>query len=107
MKGRKGKDAPSWKGGVTPERQAFYSTPEWSDAVKSVWARDDAKCQRCGMDYRTVDRSEMSFHIHHIDSFMIKDRRADVDNLLLVCYKCHRWIHSKYNTTKEFLGYGH
>ena len=107
MKGRKGKDTPAWKGGLTPERQAFYSTTEWADAVKSVWARDDAKCQRCGMDYRTVDRDAISFHIHHVDSFTIRERRSVVENLLLVCQSCHRWIHSKHNKNKEFLGNGH
>ncbi len=47
MKGRKGSDTPNWKGGITPERQAVYYSLEWSNAVKAVWKRDDATCQKC------------------------------------------------------------
>ncbi len=102
-----GRHGSNWKGGISPERQAFYACPEWSAAVKAVWHRDDAKCQRCGLDHRTIDRNIASFHIHHIDSFMIKDSRALVANLLLLCDKCHRWTHSKRNTERRYLGSGH
>jgi hypothetical protein len=97
----------SWKGGITPERQAFYSTPEWSDAVKAVWKRDDAICQRCKLDHRTIERGKPQFTIHHIDSFKIRERRAVVENLILLCRPCHYWVHSKKNTRGEYLGKGH
>lgn len=100
-----GRHGASWKGGVTPERQAFYASPEWADAVKRVWKRDDAKCQRCGLDHRTTERAV--FHIHHIDSFMIRERRAVVSNLALMCKRCHLWIHSKKNIERSYLGAGH
>lgn len=102
-----GRHGSTWKGGISPERQAFYATPEWADAVKSVWHRDDAFCQRCGLDHRSIQRATEQFHIHHIDSFMVRERRADVSNLLLLCDKCHRWIHSRKNTEKKYLGAGH
>ncbi len=103
MKGRCGKDHPQWKGGCTPERQAFYSSPEWVDAVKQVWCRDNAYCRRCGIHHNQT-KIRGSFHIHHIVSFMVKEKRADVDNLVLLCAKCHRWVHGKKNTIKLFLG---
>jgi hypothetical protein len=28
---------------------------------------------------------------------------GNFDNLLLVCKKCHNWIHSKKNTNREFI----
>ena len=98
---------PNWKGGITPERQTFYRSAEWKAVVKEVWKRDDGRCRRCALDYRTVDRASESFHIHHIDGFQIVDRRADSDNLILVCVRCHRWIHSAENALREFLGRGH
>lgn len=107
MKGRKGVDSPSWKGGLTPARQAFYSTLEWRNCVKAVWHRDDAICRRCGLDHRTILRGVIRFDIHHIDSFMIVERRADLDNLALLCQHCHKWIHSKKNKRKVLLGKGH
>lgn len=106
MKGKKGADAPSWKGGLTPERQAFYASSEWSDAVKAIWKRDDAICQRCKLDHRSILRGTIRFHIHHIDSFIIRERRDVVDNLILLCEGCHKWVHSKKNKRRLYLGEG-
>ena len=102
MYGRNGADNPNWKGGVTPERQALYSSQEWASVVQQVWQRDQATCQRCGLKAGT--RGGDSFHIHHIISFAVKDLRLDLDNLVLLCRDCHSWVHSKANTGKEFLG---
>ena len=103
MKGRKGADTPNWMGGVTPERQGFYCSKEWSDAVKSVWKRDKAICRRCGKDNNS-ETSRGTFHIHHVVSFMVKSLRASVSNLVLLCNDCHRFVHSRKNVTREFLG---
>ena len=101
MYGRFGKDNPHWMGGISPERQAFYASHEWSDAVKQIWKRDDAKCVRGGIR----KTSDIEMHIHHIASFSIKEMRCDLDNLILVCKKCHNWIHSKKNVEEAFLAY--
>jgi len=93
---------PNWKGGCTPDRQAFYATSEWVDAVKAVWARDNATCQRCGKHHNT-ELMRGKFHIHHIVSFMVSELRSDPDNLVLLCKPCHLWVHSKKNTNKEFI----
>ena len=102
MKGKKGNQTPNWKGGITPERQSFYSSTEWVYAVKSVWERDNAKCQRCGKNHNEKE-NRGTFHIHHIVSFMVVDLRSEVSNLVLLCDKCHRWVHSNKNVNKEFL----
>lgn len=93
---------PSWKGGITPERQSFYASEEWVDSVKKVWKRDKAICQRCGKSHND-EKNRGNFHIHHLTSFSVVSLRANVDNLILVCKECHRWIHSKKNTKKEFI----
>lgn len=100
MFGRKGALAPSWRGGCTPERQAFYDTPEWADAVKAVWRRDKATCQRCG---KKKENPEEEFCIHHIVSFAVKELRVVLSNLLLFCKPCHKWVHSRKNKRKEFI----
>lgn len=102
MFGRNGSANPMWRGGCTPERQGFYASIEWQEAVKAVWARDKGKCQRCGRP--SHDRG--SFHIHHIVSFAVKHLRAELTNLLLLCEPCHDWVHSKKNTAKEFIREG-
>ena len=101
MKTHKGADAPNWKGGITPERQSLYSSPEWSVAVKTVWKRDKATCQSCGRLKKT-DRN-VPFDIHHIVGFANKELRAEPNNLVLLCEPCHYWVHSNHNTGKEFI----
>lgn len=93
----------TWKGGISPDRQAFYATKEWKDAVKAVWSRDSAICQLCGKSHND-NRSEGAFHVHHIVSFANKDLRADPNNLVLLCRPCHLFVHSKKNTDRKFLG---
>ena len=101
MYGRCGKDNPHWMGGISPERQAFYASPEWVASVKDVWKRDGAKCVVCGV--RKTKGIEM--HIHHITSFVVKDMRCNTNNLILVCKSCHNWIHSKKNINELFIAH--
>lgn len=101
-KGKTGSAHPTFKGGLTPERQNFYSSPEWAEAVNKVWARDNAKCQHCGKHHNQAE-VRGTFHIHHIVSFMVRELRAEVSNLVLLCAPCHRWVHSRKNTEGLFL----
>jgi 5-methylcytosine-specific restriction endonuclease McrA len=100
FKGKRGAEVPSWKGGVTPERQAFYNTPEWKECVKAIWKRDNATCQRCFKRYNHVGRR---FEIHHIVSFQCRELRAVVSNLVMLCAQCHDWVHSRDNVYKDFI----
>lgn len=104
LKGVRGSNHPSWKGGGTPERQAFYGSDEWRNACKSTWQRADAKCERCGIDHRLIDRAQIQFHVHHVASFStFPALRADPSNLRLLCAPCHRWIHSASNDQRIFI----
>lgn len=105
MDGLPSEQVPSWKGGVTPERQAFYSTDEWRIAVKAIWTRDDAKCQRCGLDARDFTAGSGKFHVHHIVSFAVEHLRAEPSNLILLCNECHYWVHSNENTEQDFISH--
>ena len=96
------KDHPNYKGGMYPERQSFYSSEIWSEVVKEIWKRDNAICQNCGKHHNTKE-NRGNFHIHHIVSFQIKELRADINNLVLLCKECHRWVHSKKNINKKFI----
>ena len=90
---------PNWKGGITPERQAFYQSKEWKNVCSKVWKRDNATCQRCNLKKET----DMPFHIHHIKSFQDKGLRTDINNLILMCATCHHWIHSRGNKNNDYL----
>ena len=43
-------------------------------------------------------------HIHHMIPFAEADRAERIDPALLVllCSKCHRWVHSKKNAAGEY-----
>lgn len=97
-----GAKSPMWKGGISPERQKVYSSLEWCEAVKGVWKRDNATCQKCGKHHNTTPYRG-TFHIHHIESFMTKEKRTDINNLILLCKECHKWVHSKKNVDKLFI----
>ena len=100
MFGKHGAECPNWKGGSTPERQAFYSSKEWITVAPRIWARDNGACQRCGEKYKW---GIPSFHIHHIVSFIVVELRAEIDNLILLCGNCHRWVHSNMNIDNKFI----
>jgi hypothetical protein len=100
--GMSGAKSPTWKGGVTPERQSFYTTDEWKETVKTIWQRDNATCQECGK--RKDEFRSIQFDIHHIVSFADnKELRAEPSNLVLLCRPCHLWVHSNENTDKKFI----
>jgi hypothetical protein len=101
MFGRMGAKNPHWKGGISPERQAVYSSREWAEAVKIVWKRDNHTCQRCGQAWTRAGTIVM--HIHHIVGFEVKTLRTEPSNLMLLCEDCHIWIHSKKNVNHEFI----
>lgn len=94
-----GKCPASWRGGITPERQDFYASTEWKKASRKIRKRDKNTCQRCGC-------GDGLMHIHHIVSFSVRELRATPSNLILLCPDCHRWVHSKKNTNREFIEKG-
>lgn len=99
MFGRTGEKSPSWKGGKTPKRQQVYSSKEWKDATRIVRKRDGNTCAKCAKRH-----TRTSLHIHHIRSFSTySELRCDPNNLVLLCEKCHKWVHSKKNINKEFI----
>lgn len=95
MYGMRGDKHPGWKGGCTPERQACYSSEEWHRASLIVRRRDKEICQRCG--------TTTALHIHHIVSFAVKELRTEPSNLILLCQKCHAWVHGPENTEREYI----
>jgi hypothetical protein len=101
MWNKRGELNPRWMGGVTPERQAFYTSEEWRNSCSMVWERDKATCQRCGL--RKTDLPDMPFHIHHIVAFANGTLRSDPDNLVLLCEACHHYVHSRKNKNNEYI----
>ena len=99
MYGKTGEKNPQWKNGCTPERQSIYSSLEWKLLAQEVFKRDNYKCQRCD----SAKKYKIPLHIHHITAFNVKEKRLNIDNLVLLCKDCHNWVHSKDNENKEFI----
>ena len=100
MYGKRKDKNPNWRGGVSKERQSFYSSLEWKECSKLVWERDKARCRRCKCG---VGRESKKQAIHHVVSFAVKKLRAELTNLVLLCRDCHRFIHSKLNINNKYL----
>jgi hypothetical protein len=100
-KGKGGEGHPSWKGGITPERQAFYSTQEWKAVARKVKRRDKKTCQLCGKIKTSKDGCP--FDIHHIVPFECVELRAEITNLVYLCEPCHYWVHGDQNDGKVFI----
>lgn len=82
MFGRRGPESPAWKGGVTPARQALYSTAKWRSVARRIKARDRS-CRLC--------TSIIELEIHHIMPFSeAPDLAMEDTNLIRLCAKCHR-----------------
>lgn len=101
MWNKRGELNPRWLGGITPDRQEYYTSSEWKRACSEIWERDNATCQRCLL--QKGEQPDMPYHIHHIISFKEIKLRSDTNNLVLLCEVCHNFIHSKKNTNGEFL----
>jgi hypothetical protein len=95
-----GKQSPNWKGGVTPEKQLFSGQKKWKQCCKFIWKRDNATCQRCRERF---NHTQQTFEVHHIRPFWTGKQRTAYSNLILVCRKCHTWIHSKKNLNRNFI----
>ena len=91
--------SPTWKGGVSPERNCVYSRLPWKKVKAEVIERDMSRCRRCGK----TEKESRKMHIHHIIPFNNTATQTDLDNLVLLCSKCHGYVHSKRNTNREYL----
>jgi hypothetical protein len=85
MFGRSGTRNPRWKGGLTPLRQALYSSIHWKKVSNVVRKRDRA-CRLCGA-------TSVLLELHHIipfskaPLFVFEER-----NLICLCSPCHKKV---------------
>lgn len=96
----RGSNNPSWRGGVTPERQRAYKTDAWAELIKYIYKRDGYTCQRCGNKHNRQNK----LHAHHLHSWAdFPHLRLEASNLITLCDACHRWVHSRKNVNNDFI----
>lgn len=78
-----------WKGGATQD----YG-PGWNNARRKVRRRAGNCCEDCGV---TREEAGEQLHVHHktpFRSFATPEEAHQLDNLILLCRRCHyRWEH--------------
>jgi hypothetical protein len=99
-KSKIGENNGNWKGGISDDGRSKCHTFWWKQILKQVYQRDSFKCQRCD----SVWRKEYPLHAHHVKNWRdYPDNRFDFNNLITLCSKCHRWVHSKKNVNNDFI----
>ncbi len=100
MFGRFGSLNPNYKDGSTPKRQMMYARSSGKEFLVAVYARDKYRCVNCG----NKCTGPKTLHAHHIKPWAGNIKlRFDMSNMVTLCHKCHRWVHSKQNTERKFL----
>lgn len=93
-----GENSPTWKGGKSHHYVGgFYA------ARKKVRERDEYTCQLCGI---TEKEYGMELSVHHITKYRLfedKQEANNLDNLVCLCEKCHRFVHSNANVDNIYI----
>ncbi len=74
--------------GLSRERTKFNASTKWKQVRTECYERDDYTCQVCNK------RGSQVLECHHIEGYAENpEKRLDIDNLMTVCYDCHKHIH--------------
>ena len=92
-----GPSNPNWRGGITPERVAGRTKPEYSAWREAVLQAAGHRCQRCGVENGSrcgCCGHTIKLHAHHPISYALHpERRYDPANGEALCEKCHHAEH--------------
>jgi len=85
---KKGSKNPFWRGGVSKERDRYYSSYKYRIWREKVFTRDNWTCQKCNT--RNGNGVEVYLQAHHIKPFYkFKELVYIVSNGITLCKKCH------------------
>lgn len=78
---------------------AFYSSQAWKDTRDFVFARDNGLCKEC----RSKGVVSAGREVHHIEPLdKAWEKRLAIDNLVLLCTRCHNDVHERKSGLKKF-----
>lgn len=93
-----GEKSPSWKGGVTSERDKLRHTQEMRYWRKECIERDNFTCQISG-------QSGGKLIVHHINNFAdFPELRTLIENGITMSEKLHKEFHKKYGVKNNTIG---
>ena len=93
-----GENSPTWQGG----KGHHYTGGFWTQRNKAR-KRDDYTCQRCGVTEKEFGQQMSVHHIKNYRLFSNKTEANELDNLICLCEKCHRFVHSNANVDKLYI----
>ena len=108
-KGRwRGSNNPNWKGGLYRKTLEPRFKGDYSSWRKQIDAKYDYKCAHCGKQLggrcNCCDQKILSYH-HHIKSVATHPELVtDLENGILLCYSCHRMLHTAYKDKRANSG---
>jgi 5-methylcytosine-specific restriction endonuclease McrA len=74
---------------ISPEYKAYLQSETWKNIRERIKLRDIV-CQMCG--------STENLTVHHMNSKYRFHEAEHPEQLILLCEKCHTWIHTYWNT---------
>lgn len=127
MYGKKGKDSPAWKGGISSLQKMIRALPEYSQWRRQIFIRDNWTCQNCGQrcsgclvahhDIKSFTEllAEFLQEYNQFSPYDDKDTLVrlamkyrpfwELDNGITQCEKCHKLTEDfgikNYNKKKE------
>lgn len=73
-------------------REDYNYGPNWESISESIRAKNDYRCQACGVKQSEIKNA---LQVHHIRSFRLFESRKEAnreENLIPLCYNCHnKW----------------
>jgi 5-methylcytosine-specific restriction enzyme A len=92
------------------QKQKFYCSGKWKRVRAKAMIKCNNECQRCKRNgFTTVDtnehngkRKKIQLVVHHIKELeQFPDLALDIDNLEVLCVKCHNEIHDRVFVRKK------
>jgi 5-methylcytosine-specific restriction endonuclease McrA len=72
---------------LSRERTKFNNSKKWAKIRNFAFKRDDYTCNNC-------KKRGVYLECHHLHSYKnYPSKRLDINNVVTVCYKCHKEIH--------------
>ena len=72
-------------------KNSYYDSLKWSH-IRDLIHKRDKNCQRC----ESVD----NLNVHHIIYDNFGNEKDHLEDLVLLCRKCHKTLHNKYSVDK-------
>lgn len=84
----RGRDHPSWKGGLAAGWSNFYLNDRWLKTAALARQRDKNRCQDC-------NAKGTKLHVHHVIPITENGPKYRLSNLLTLCNRCHHAQHRR------------